>query len=175
VTGLTNGTAYVFRVAGINSNGTGTYTAASSSVTPNAAAMSVSPASIVTLQGTTINWGGNGTLSSPLKTTGGENGGQPNHSNNVDQDQWRTPLFTCNVSGTLFVTYKTINDDGWDDAGFLSYQRNGTTSTSFLTSQTRNDATWTITRTLAVSAGDTIRLWDFNVNRPRVPFSLWIQ
>jgi hypothetical protein len=34
VTGLTNGTAYVFRVAGINSNGTGTYTAASSSVTP---------------------------------------------------------------------------------------------------------------------------------------------
>jgi len=36
VTGLTNGTAYVFRVAGINSNGTGTYTAASSSVTPSA-------------------------------------------------------------------------------------------------------------------------------------------
>jgi hypothetical protein len=35
VTGLTNGTAYVFRVAGINSNGTGTYTAASSSVTPS--------------------------------------------------------------------------------------------------------------------------------------------
>jgi hypothetical protein len=37
VTGLTNGTAYVFRVAGINANGTGTYTAASSSVTPNSA------------------------------------------------------------------------------------------------------------------------------------------
>jgi hypothetical protein len=36
VTGLTNGTAYVFRVAGINSIGTGTYTAASSSVTPTA-------------------------------------------------------------------------------------------------------------------------------------------
>jgi hypothetical protein len=34
VTGLTNGTSYVFRVAGINANGTGTYTAASSSVTP---------------------------------------------------------------------------------------------------------------------------------------------
>ena len=38
VTGLTNGTAYVFRVAGINANGTGTYTAASSSVTPSAGA-----------------------------------------------------------------------------------------------------------------------------------------
>jgi len=34
VTSLANGTAYVFRVAGINTNGTGTYTAASSSVTP---------------------------------------------------------------------------------------------------------------------------------------------
>jgi titin len=38
VTGLTNGTAYVFRVAGINANGTGTYTEASNSVTPVAMA-----------------------------------------------------------------------------------------------------------------------------------------
>lgn len=44
VSGLTNGTAYVFRVAGINTNGTGTYTAASSSVTPYV------PASIAGLQ-----------------------------------------------------------------------------------------------------------------------------
>ncbi len=36
VTGLTNGTAYVFRVAAVNAVGTGTYTAASSSVTPAA-------------------------------------------------------------------------------------------------------------------------------------------
>lgn len=36
VTGLTNGTAYVFRVAGINANGTGSYSAASSAVTPSA-------------------------------------------------------------------------------------------------------------------------------------------
>jgi len=34
VSSLTNGTAYVFRVAGINANGTGAFTAASSSVTP---------------------------------------------------------------------------------------------------------------------------------------------
>jgi hypothetical protein len=44
VTGLTNGTSYVFRVAGVNANGTGTYTAASSSVTPFA------PTSIAGLQ-----------------------------------------------------------------------------------------------------------------------------
>lgn len=34
VTGLVNGTAYVFRVAGINNIGTGTYSTASNSVTP---------------------------------------------------------------------------------------------------------------------------------------------
>lgn len=36
VTGLTNGTAYVFRVAAVNSVGTGSYSTASSSVTPAA-------------------------------------------------------------------------------------------------------------------------------------------
>jgi hypothetical protein len=41
VTGLTNGTAYVFRVAAVNGVGTGAYTAASSSATP-ASAISVS-------------------------------------------------------------------------------------------------------------------------------------
>ncbi|NDC26016.1 MAG: hypothetical protein EBZ49_18055, partial [Proteobacteria bacterium] len=34
VTGLTNGTAYVFKVAGVNGVGTGSYSSASSSVTP---------------------------------------------------------------------------------------------------------------------------------------------
>jgi hypothetical protein len=46
VTGLTNGTAYVFRVAGINANGTGTYTAASSSVTPSAASVPGLPTNV---------------------------------------------------------------------------------------------------------------------------------
>jgi len=43
VSGLTNGTAYVFRVAGINANGTGTYTAASGSVTPASASVPGAP------------------------------------------------------------------------------------------------------------------------------------
>ncbi|MBU6221748.1 MAG: fibronectin type III domain-containing protein [Planctomycetes bacterium] len=46
VTGLTNGTAYVFRVAAVNAVGVGAYTAASSSVTPAAFA----PTSIAGLQ-----------------------------------------------------------------------------------------------------------------------------
>ncbi|HWB65715.1 MAG TPA: fibronectin type III domain-containing protein, partial [Mycobacteriales bacterium] len=41
VTGLTNGTAYVFRVAAINGGGTGPYSAASSAVTPSAGSSGV--------------------------------------------------------------------------------------------------------------------------------------
>lgn len=43
LTGLTNGTAYTVRVAAINANGTGTYTAASSSVTPVSASAPGAP------------------------------------------------------------------------------------------------------------------------------------
>ncbi len=56
VTGLTNGTAYVFRVAGINANGTGTYTAASSSVTPASASVPGAPTSL-TFGATSCNTG----------------------------------------------------------------------------------------------------------------------
>jgi hypothetical protein len=44
VTGLTNGTAYVFRVAGANGVGTGAYSTASASVTPTAATFRAIPA-----------------------------------------------------------------------------------------------------------------------------------
>jgi hypothetical protein len=53
VTGLTNGTAYVFRVAGINANGTGTYTEASSSVTPVAESV---PGAPTNLRRATTHW-----------------------------------------------------------------------------------------------------------------------
>jgi len=50
VTGLTNGTAYVFRVAAVNAAGTGAYTAASSSVTPNSATVPGAPTGIGTTE-----------------------------------------------------------------------------------------------------------------------------
>ena len=59
VTGLTNGTAYVFRVAGINTNGTGTYTAASTAVTPSAVSAPTAVRSLVAneqAQGNTVSW-----------------------------------------------------------------------------------------------------------------------
>jgi len=177
LTGLTNGTSYSVRVAAVN------FTAGDWSGTairtPVALALSVSPSSLMTRQGTSITWSGSGTLASPLRTIGGEGGGSPfgdpAHGQNIDQDGWRTPAFVCGVSGTLYVTYKTMNDDGWDDAAFVSYKKNGTISTSFIGSQSRNDVTWVITRTLAVSAGDSIQLWEFYANSPRAPLALWIQ
>jgi predicted phage tail protein len=51
VTGLTNGTAYVFRVAAINGIGTGPYTAESSSVTPIAGTPPNAPTSLAATAG----------------------------------------------------------------------------------------------------------------------------
>jgi len=51
LTGLTNGTAYTVRVAGINANGTGTYTAASSSVTPAVGTPPNAPTSLTATAG----------------------------------------------------------------------------------------------------------------------------
>ena len=51
VTGLTNGTAYLFRVAAVNGVGTGAYTAASSSVTPAAGTPPNAPTSLTATAG----------------------------------------------------------------------------------------------------------------------------
>ena len=65
VTGLTNGTAYVFRVAAVNAIGTGAYTAASSSVTP----VAESPVISVAIAGTGHTFSGTGTPSNPFVAT----------------------------------------------------------------------------------------------------------
>ena len=66
VTGLTNGTAYVFRVAAINAIGTGAYTAASSSVTPtNSTDTLFSSVSLLS----TFNGSNNATVFSDLSNT----------------------------------------------------------------------------------------------------------
>jgi hypothetical protein len=108
VTSLTNGTAYVFRVAGINANGTGTYTAASSSVTPSASAL-------VKLAG---NYTGLGTQASPY--TG---------------STIAYPLFRADVAGTLYYTatgYNVAGDYGASElrvnnavvTGAITYEQN---------------------------------------------------
>ena len=104
VTGLTNGTAYVFRVAGINANGTGTYTAASSSVTPTAGTLTL------VRQGS-YGVSGAGTSASPWRvTTTAFDGNIPT---------WR-------VTGTLTVRFAfqnhEVDDDGYVPSNEFVYR-----------------------------------------------------
>ena len=65
VTGLTNGTGYLFRVAAVNDVGTGSFTATPSSVTPNA--VPLPPTNIVATRGrgvVTVSW------TTPVSTVG---------------------------------------------------------------------------------------------------------
>lgn len=64
VTGLTNSTPYIFRVAAINASGTGNYSSNSASVTPVAAV-----SSLLSLSSTSGTWTGAGTSGSPYYTT----------------------------------------------------------------------------------------------------------
>jgi len=110
VTGLTNGTAYVFRVAAINAIGTGAYTAASSSVTPTAA--DAFTTKIINVNGpnnaTTSygSWSGSGTVASKLTPSA----------------TFKSAKLITGISGTLRIT-GTVNS-GYDGYGH-SIRTNG--------------------------------------------------
>jgi hypothetical protein len=104
VTGLTNGTAYVFRVASVNAVGTGAYTAASGSVTPTAA-----PTLTRITNGTNGSFTGTGTAADPFVAAsyfGGFLG---------------AVRFQVSGSGTIQVRYNATNDgDDYLQFGFFT-------------------------------------------------------
>lgn len=157
VTGLTNGTAYVFRVAGINANGTGTYTAQSSSVTPSAESLTVSPSSGTSDSGVAYSWSGSGTAASPLQTSDAAAPNGIGWGFGYGANTYRVWQFTCGVSGTLTVEFGGRENDGAEIPIMVRYVRNGTLSTTFVGSQTFF-GTYGARRTLTVSAGDVIKL-----------------
>jgi hypothetical protein len=94
VTGLTNGTAYVFRVAAVNAAGTGAYTAASSSVTPSPPA----PTLTRITNGTNGSFTGSGTAADPF-VAASYFGGLPS-----------SVRFQISSSGTIQVRYNATNN-----------------------------------------------------------------
>lgn len=102
--GLTNGTAYTVRVAGVSAAGTGTFTAASSSVTPSSAAL-------VKLAG---DYTGLGTQASPY--TG---------------STVAYPLFRADVAGTIYYSAGGYNQFG--DYGASELRVNGAVVTGAVT------------------------------------------
>jgi hypothetical protein len=108
VTGLTNGTAYTFRVAAINAIGVGAYTAASSSVTPAIPGPTLTKLS----NGTVATFSGSGTVADPFVAA----------SYLVVYSQ--AARFQINGSGTVYMKYNaTLNNDDnvavdwWKDDG----------------------------------------------------------
>ena len=117
VTGLTNGTAYVFRVAAVNGVGTGAYTAASSSVTPAA----FSSLAVLLTSGTsyTVPSGATG-MRVWAVGPGGQDGGARGHAGAVAYKTW-------SVSGGQSVAYSI----GQRSVYSGSYSRSGSTTVTF--------------------------------------------
>ena len=135
MTGLTNGTAYVFRVAAVNAVGTGSYTAASSAVTPGAFSLTRA-------------------ASGPFATATGDgtSGSQLVWSGLVSTTSLNV-MFTAAAAGTLNLSL-TLNGYGGDYGDDLfQITKNGSV---VFTPATGSNVTRTTT--FSVASGDVIRL-----------------
>ncbi|NDD55989.1 fibronectin type III domain-containing protein, partial [bacterium] len=132
VTGLTNGTAYVFRVAAVNAVGPGAYTAASSSVTPSAA-----PTLTKLTNGTNGSFTGNGTAADPFVAATYQGGSMG------------AVRFTVSQAATLRILY---NSDSEDLPAFEIYNDAGGNSL------VSGDAGTNISKTYAMSANQIVRI-----------------
>jgi hypothetical protein len=106
VTGLTNGTAYVFRVAAVNGVGTGAYSSAMSSVTPNAGTL---------VEYLIVGGGGSGAKGTPGVCYGGGGGGGGVQSGSTT------------ISGTANI----VVGSGGVGSSTVSTSANGQNSTAF--------------------------------------------
>jgi len=117
VTGLTNSTAYIFRVAAVNSAGTGSYSSNSSSITPVAA--SFSPVAYVITSGTSRTVP-TGATSMKAWVIGGGGGGTEgtncNSTSECDGGYGGEAVKTYTVVGGNTVTY-TIGTGGAGGSG----------------------------------------------------------
>lgn len=153
VTGLTNGTSYVFRVAAVNGNGTGGYTSATSSVTPAAASAAlIGVKNDKAYAGTFVDglgtFTGSGTLAYPFIRA----------ANTVinSTDGLIHYRFQATATGTVYVTFKFNDNDDNNNAGYVA--KNGTMQGDYVSSGS------TATRSVSVVNGDYITLSSTDIN-----------
>jgi len=130
VTGLTNSTAYIFRVAAVNSVGTGSYSSNSSSITPVAA--SFSPVAYVITSGTSRTVP-TGATSMKAWVIGGGSGGAYDSSGCAGFDDGFNggeSVKTYSVTGGASVTY-SIGGAGIAGPGNSSSTAGGTTTLTY--------------------------------------------
>lgn len=150
VTGLTNSTAYIFRVSATSSAGTGSYSTASASLTP------VSAGPLLTI--TRIS-GGASTFTQSGSTFTRTAGYYDDDVDGLTKYKW-----TATASATVTVTFSYT--DEYDGSGSAYIKKNG--STVYTVSQGT-----AITRTVSVASTDEITIisskvdgnqWFFNVS-----------
>jgi hypothetical protein len=155
VTGLTNGTAYVFRVSATNGVGTGSYSTASIAATPGSSTL------LITAAGTgTGSWSGEGTLASKFT--------RPAVGSLTGPAYWADdPIFTATTSGTVYITVASRSETS-DYSPDLLVKKNGTTI------QTINFYSTTVAP-ISVSAGDTVRLSSPDSGQRLNTVAVWLQ
>lgn len=155
VTGLTNSTAYIFRVAAITSVGTGAYVT-SSSVTPVAVAATFTSFNSTW---TAIGFTGSGTAGSPYT--------KANYGNNIVPAQ-----ATVVSSGTVRITGSLYSDYGID------IYKNGSVAYTISDNYGGNGGNYTINATISVAANDVIRFglasYDY-YSIPATALNIWWQ
>ena len=161
ITGLTNGTAYTARVAAVNAAGTGSYTAASSSVTP---AASTSKLTVTRGSGGASTFTGLGTAASPYTRSARV---MNNNADGIMQGFGGLYTFTATASGTAYVTCTFYDDINNQNSG--SIRKNGTTQGSYI-----GDGATATARSFTVASGDVITFWGESTLTSFANVSVWV-
>ena len=156
VTGLTGGTNYYFRVAAVNSAGTGAYVT-STAIAPSASKITISRGS-----GGASTFTGLGTAASPYTRAARV------LNNNADGLQVTAGNYTWTAvaSGTVYITLTFFDDSNQGAAGYT--RKNGTAQVSYVA-----DGATITARAISVVSGDVITIWSDYTTSSFSNVSVW--
>jgi hypothetical protein len=156
VTGLTGGTNYYFRVAAVNSVGTGAY------VTSTVLVPASSKIVIARGSGGASTFTGAGTSASPYtRATRVRNDNADGLQNTAGNYTW-----TAVASGTVYITLTFYDDNNNGASGYT--RKNGTAQVSYIA-----DGATITARAISVVSGDVITIWSDYVTTSFANVSVW--